>query len=165
MISISIIEGIFLLMILALSLTPLLSGFAAYKIGQVYLADTTRPRNRILRRLFTSSALITLSALHISFLSAFAIANFFMSGTLNVDPTSITLTISLLALFIQPWLHWRALVALDGGIEILKKIPETQNQMEDRRFGDARRDLESVHIKAQKHLDEAEAEANGVDKE
>ena len=116
------------LIVLMLAVAPLFSGFAAFKIGQVFFSDTERPRNRIIRRMFSSGITITVASLYVSALAIGYLVEFVSGVALDADFGGVTFGIALLAVFLQPFFNWLALRALNGNIEKLQQVPEANEE-------------------------------------
>lgn len=139
-------NALFFLLVCLLTIMPIPAIYGAYKIGQVFWADPNRPRNQIIRVMLVSSATSAVASVYVSALSVQYLLNFVLpQSTVNdADFGSVTFAAVLVGVFIQPFLKWRALARLGTTIEV--GVPETQDQREDRQFGEERRKLEQEHM-------------------
>lgn len=141
-------------LVIILAVMPLLSMYATFKIGKVYLSDESRPRNRILRRMFYSGLATSVAGFYITSVCVGYIRRFFDSNTLDpiADVGSVTFALALITVFIQPLLNWLAFRQLRREVDALPLTGQTQNQIEDAKFGHERRILEQQHIEEKRRL-------------
>lgn len=136
-------NDLMLLIVSLLAFAPILSGYATWKIGQVLFHDEERPRNRIIRRMFMSGLSISVASVYVAALCIGYIISFINGAAPNADFGGLTFALVLLFVFLQPFLNWLSLRALNGGKVDIQN--ETQDQREDRQFGTERRKLEEQH--------------------
>lgn len=137
-------DGLFIAVVVILALMPLAAGYGTFRMGQVLLADTERPRNPIVRRMFWSGVITTVVSVYITLLCVAALMNIVQGEAVEADFGAVTFAAALIALEIQPYLKWITLSKLS--IMVDPGVPETQSQREDRQFGEQRRQLEQEHL-------------------
>lgn len=138
----------FLAGVAILSLMPFLALPSAWKVFRIWKADEERPRNAILQTMTISTAI---NAFASAFFALLTIE--FWQDTLNGVPPDadfggVVFVIALIAVGYVPFLKLRTINKLMGReADIVHDHPETQDQFEDRQFGETRRNLERQHAK------------------
>lgn len=120
-----ITNALFFVLAMLIVIMPLVDIPCTIFVTHVYLSDTDRPRNRILRILTTSAILVTIVSV---FLSALAIQFFInlINGhqDLHADFGGVSFLVALIALECTPVLKARAFLKLDGAINRIASVPE-----------------------------------------
>lgn len=155
--------NLLLLAAIVLLIVPFFSAYGTYHIAQVFMHDDMRPRNRLIRRFFVSGVFVTLVAFFTMALAIGVVVRAINGEMRPSDFGGVTFAFLLAAVFLQPYFNWRALRALNGQIEVVKGIPESntpdsadmkqQHASEDLYMGDKRRGIEAEHVAKQRKLD------------
>lgn len=120
-------------------------------IRGVHQGDTAIPKNELIKALYVNAFVINASALIMTVLVAFFLFRLF-SGDMP-DPFSLqgmALLTMITAVLTSPVRTARALKKIGSRADM---GGETQNQREDRQFGEERRSLEAEHVRTKARLD------------
>lgn len=159
-----ITQSLFLLLALILAVLWIPNIIASVYVSKIYLADTARPRNQILRSILYGVVTITATSTIIAALVFdFWIGLLFLQERLEVDFGSVMLALALVASKGSPLIFAWSLWRINGNAGAINAVPEpsddenlTQteiNAVEDLKFGKMRRIVEGQHIRKRQRLD------------
>lgn len=135
----------FLAGVAVLSLMPILSLPSAWKVFKIWKADDGRPRNLILQVMTLGTMVNALSSAFFALLTIEFWSDTFNGVPPDADFGGVVFVIVLIAVGYVPFMKLRAINKLKGREAATDNGVETQDQREDRQFGETRRELEVKH--------------------